>query len=204
MKKVLSLVLLVVILVLAWVLYRQFASKIEFDKERTVREAAIVQRLKDIRSSQRAFKQVNQRFTGSFDTLINFVLHDSMTYIKAIGSEDDSLAVAQGRVRMEEFKIPVKDTLFGRRGYTAQDIRNFEMIPFSDNEKFIMDATTLITESGFEVPVFEARAPFKSYLYDLDKQELINLIDETNTIDRYPGLKVGSLTQTNNDAGNWE
>ena len=60
------------------------------------------------------------------------------------------------------------------------------------------------TESGVVVPVFEARAPFKLYLSDLDAQELRNLVDDREQLDKYPGLKVGAMDQATNDAGNWE
>ena len=204
MKKALTIALFVVILVLGWVLYRQFASTIEFNKERATREAVIVQRLKDIRTAQRAFKQQYQKYTPSFDTLVNFILHDSLVYTKAIGSMDDSLAVARGLVSSVEFKVPAKDTLFSGRGLSEADIRQFSIIPFSRDEKFIMDTASIVTESSYEVPVFEARAPYKSYMYDLNQQELVNLIDEQQTLKRYPGLKVGSLTEATNEAGNWE
>jgi len=38
----------------------------------------------------------------------------------------------------------------------------------------------------------------------LDKQLLINLIDKTKKLDRYCGLRVGSISEINNNAGNWE
>ncbi|MCD7963794.1 MAG: hypothetical protein LUF90_09700 [Rikenellaceae bacterium] len=205
MKKVIQLILLLLTIVLCWVLYRQFASPMEFEKERKLRETVVVQRLKDIRSAQRAYKQVNGRFTSSFDTLINFVLHDSLTYQMSVGSMDDSLAVAQGLVRIVNFQMPVKDTIYSGRGFTERDIQEIRIIPFSGGQEFIMDAAEIETESSVVVQVFEAKAPYKTFLHDLDRQELINLIDRTkNTLNRYPGLKVGSLTEANNEAGNWE
>jgi hypothetical protein len=55
------------------------------------------------------------------------------------------------------------------------------------------------------VPVFEAKAHYKTFMHDQDKQLLINLLDEQeNVLYRYPGIKVGDLTQATNDAGNWE
>ncbi|MCC8088404.1 MAG: hypothetical protein LIO79_03945 [Rikenellaceae bacterium] len=192
-------------IVLCWVLYRQFASPMEFEKERKLREVVVVQRLKDIRSAQRAFKQVHGRYTPSFDSLINFVLTDSLTYRMSIGSMDDSLAVAQGLVQNVEFKVPVRDTIYSGRGFTDRDIREIRIVPFSGGQEFIMDAGELETESRVVVQVFEAKAPYKTFLADLDHQELVNLIDRTkNTLNRYPGLKVGSITEATNDAGNWE
>lgn len=204
MKKVFQIVLAIAIIGLAYVLYKQITNPLEFQKTQATREVAIIERLKDIRTAQRAFRQVNQRFTGSFDTLINFVLNDSMTFERSFGSKDDSLAVAQGLVRTETFKMPVIDTIFGTKKVTPQQVRDFPLIPYGNGQKFLMEAGNFTTESKVVVPVFEARAPYKIYLGDLDEQTLINLIDDRKTLGRYPGLKVGSLTEANNEAGNWE
>lgn len=210
MKKVIQLGLLILMIVLGWILYRQFADPIEFSRLRREREAAVVQNLKDIRTAQRAFKRVNMRYIASFDTLIDFILYDSLTYVRGVGSFDDSAAVAQGLVYREEFKMAVKDTIFSGRGFTDEDIRNLRFIPYSEEVlgsrmEFIMDAGVLETASAVVVQVFEAKAPYKTFLDQNEwEQELINLIDTRKTLNKYPGLKVGSMTEATNDAGNWE
>lgn len=204
MKKVIQIVLVLLIVFLGWVLYRQFASPIEFDKERKNREDVIIQRLKDIRSAQKAYRQSHGYYAYTFDSLLEYVLADSLTYQMAMGSEDDSVAVAQGLVYSVDFKVAVKDTIFSGRGMTERDIRELRKIPFSNGQEFIMGAGQVMTESRVVVQVFEAKAPYKAYLADQDEQLLINLIDQAKTMNRYPGLKVGSLTEATNDAGNWE
>ena len=52
--------------------------------------------------------------------------------------------------------------------------------------------------------VFQAQAPNNFILNGLDRQEIINLNDVANQLKRYPGLRVGSLTEATNNAGNWE
>ena len=52
--------------------------------------------------------------------------------------------------------------------------------------------------------VMAAKAPYVSYLNDLDKQELINLVETTEKLEKFPGLKFGDIEQANNNAGNWE
>lgn len=205
MKKVIQILLVLVIIFLAWMLWRQFAQPLEFEKLRAQRNSEVISRLKDIRAAQRAFRQAHQRFTPSMDSLILFVQNDSMTFERAIGSMDDSVALAEGRVSRVSFKIPVRDTIFAGRKLTNADIENFRYIPFSDNKEFLMDAGTLETGSGVVVPVFEAKAPFKDYL-DAEgyHQQLVNLIDQSKTLDQYPGLRVGSMTAATNESGNWE
>jgi hypothetical protein len=205
MKRVIQILLVLVAIVLAYVLYRQFAIPMEFEKLRVQRNEDVANRLKDIRAAQRAYRQTHQQFTASMDSLILFVQRDSLTYERAIGSMDDSLALAQGRVSRESFNISVRDTVFSGRNLTDADIENFRYIPHSGNTPFLMDAGMLETGSGVVVPVFEVKAPFKTYL-DVEgyHQQLVNLIDTRKTLEQYPGLKVGSMTAATNEAGNWE
>lgn len=58
--------------------------------------------------------------------------------------------------------------------------------------------------TGYVLPLFEACAPYDSYLGDLDHQQLVNLKDYQTKLERYCGLKVGSVIESNNHAGNWE
>lgn len=205
MKKVIQIVLAVVIIILGYILVDQIVTPLRFQAEQTRREAAIIERLKDIRTAERAYKQLYQQYTGSFDTLIHFLLNDSLEYEKAIGSADDSLAVAKGLVKREKFKVAAIDTVFGAKKLSPEAIRNFPFIPNGiDNAKFYLEAGVFTTESGVVVPVFEVRAPYKLYLSDLDAQELRNLVDDREKLDKYPGLKVGAMDQATNDAGNWE
>ena len=204
-KTLIQIGLFVLVVILGYLLYRQFATPMEFQKTRSQREAAVVERLKDIRLAQRAYRQAYARFTPSMDSLIQFVMADSLTYERAIGSADDSLAVARGQVTREAFKVAVRDTVFARRKLTDADIRNFQYIPHGDGKKIAMDAGTLETGSGVIVQVFEAKVPYKEFLGEEEyEQELINLIDQQKTINKYPGLKVGSMTEATNEAGNWE
>ena len=209
MKKVIQVVLAVAIVALAIVVYRQITMPLKFQKTLDQRSAAVIERIKDIRTAERAYKQLNDVYTGNFDTLINFVLSDSLVYEKAIGSADDSVAVARGLVSREEFKGAVIDTIFGDKKMTPELVKQMRFIPYADGQEFLLEAGEFKTESGVTVQVFECRAPFKAYVSDLDskqeRQELINLIDEReNTFNDYPGIKVGSMTSATNDAGNWE
>lgn len=202
MKKVLQLVLLVAIIGVGYWLYDIINSPVEFQNEVKVRSTAVVERIKDIRTAQRAYKRVHGKYTGSFDTLINFIKNDSMEFLIAMGSEDDSVAVAQGKVKTHKVMIAVKDTIFGKRVFNYDELA---IIPFSDNQRFKMAASELKTESSIVIPVFCASAEYKTFLSSLgNNQELINLYDYSNAANKFPGIKVGSLEKANNDAGNWE
>lgn len=214
--KLVSLVVLTaLILFLAWYLFRQIMTPLEYEKEQKIREAAVIERIIQIRSAEQAFKQKTGHYTADWDSLINFALNDSLTFERKLVDENDSLGMAMlkrtGRQNIVKFTMAVRDTAFvnGKKQKitpTAEQIREMKFIPYSQpGTEYVLEATMLTTESKVVVPVFAARAPYKAFMHDLDEQELINLIDNAkNVFHKYPGIEVGSVERTTNDAGNWE
>ncbi|MBR6167126.1 MAG: hypothetical protein IKQ50_01670 [Paludibacteraceae bacterium] len=89
--------------------------------------------------------------------------------------------------------------------YDENSIDAIVVIPFSEGMRFELEVNNdYKTSQGIRVPLFEARAPFESYLGDLNNQELVNLIDRETKLDHYAGLKVGDVYAPNNNAGHWE
>ena len=72
----------------------------------------------------------------------------------------------------------------------------------SENKLFSLNAG-LVEKGGVDVNVFEASSHYEVILNGLDEQMVINLIAAKEQIERYPGLKVGSMTEASTD-GNWE
>lgn len=211
MKKLFQIILAVAIVGLVYVIYVQISTPIRFDKETKAKKAQVIDRIKDIRTAQRAFKSKYQDFTASFDSLSAFVLTDTLELERKIVDEDDSAAMAMlkksGKKNIEKFKIAVIDTIFAPKKVTRQDVENFRFIPGTGNKaQFIMEAGIITTESKVVIPVVECRAPYKAFLDTVAyRQEVINLIDEEqNNFNRYPGVKFGSMDSGNNEAGNWE
>ena len=96
--------------------------------------------------------------------------------------------------------IKVADSLFGRRANF--NYSQLTTVPFSGGILFNMLADT-IERGGVEVHVFEAKAPFTSFLKGMNEQAVINIIAKFEDIEKYPGLRVGSMTEPSTD-GNWE
>ena len=211
-------------------IYRSIMKPVNFNKEKAHRQEVAVQRLKDIRTLEVAFKGVNNRYTADLDSLINFYNTGKMDIIMQVGSNDDSLAMEntkrvkdraflklskeeQNARLMELYRqgqklvfsistpIAVKDTLFNGRPDFCVD--SLKYIPFSGKQPVEMDAIVK-TVSGVQVPLFEARMPWKALLKGMDNQLRINLDAELEDQDKFPGLQVGSVNQPNNNAGNWE
>ena len=210
MKTVIQIALIILAVVLTFLIYKSVERPIEFEKAKDGRYDATIERLKDIRKAQIAFRNVNGNFTGSWDTLINFVKNDSLPLVRKIGMLTDSMidagwdedmAIKKGKIIRDTIRVSVLDTLFGAN-YVIDDIKR---VPVMDTvAEFHLGATVITTGSGIKVPVFEAKAHNNTILKNLDRQLVINLIDQRRTNEKYPGLRVGSLIEANNNAGNWE
>ncbi len=203
MKKVFAyLILPILVIVLGYLVYNSVQEPVAFEKNRKAREAVAIQCLEDIRTLQEVFKTEHGRFTSSIDSLIDFYNNGQITIVRQIGSMDDSLAVAQNRVRRDSVKINVKDTLLKRSNFVAS---NLKVIPITEEVKVPVEMKAVIKQvSGVNVPLFEATVSYENLLAGLDHQLLVNLYHERVDTGRYPGLKVGSIDAPNNNAGNWE
>ncbi len=199
MKTAYQLALAIIIVVLGYFLYESIMEPIRFQKGKDIRYEATIERLKSIRTAQDAFRSRFGKYTGSFDTLIDFMKNGQIKVVKQIGSEDDSLAVARKMVFRDTILVNVCDTIL--KGYPYDSLK---FVPFSGGDTFELSAGELKTQSGISVKVFECKAPNKVILKGLDRQEIINMDDLAKKLDKYPGLKVGSLTEATNNAGNWE
>lgn len=209
MKKIIQVILALVIAALVYVVYQQISTPIRFENEQKAREELVIKRLKDIRTAQRQFKSKYQRFTADFDTLINFVLNEQIEGERKIYDEDDSIGMAKlkkmRKKNVEKFSYSVKDSMF--KDLTIEQVANLRYIPCTDNKtEFILNAGKLMTESKVVIPVVECKAPYIAFLDTVAyRQEIINLVDNCiNNLDKYPGIKFGSMEGGNNEAGNWE
>ena len=212
MKTAIQVVLAVAIIVLAYLLWESINKPIRFNREKDRIERATIQRLKDIRTAQLAFRSEHGRFTGDFDSLITFLKTDSFSVVKAIGSVPDSMiellgrkkaelqALKEGLISRDTIRLSVKDSLF-KAGYPIDSLR---YAPFTKGYEFELGAGVLETASKVVVRVFEAKVPYDILLAGLDRQLIINYKETREKITGYPGLKVGSLEEATNNAGNWE
>lgn len=201
MKKILIFAVLpATIFVLGFLIYKSVQQPVEFERQRKIREGVCIERLKDIRTLQVAYKSRYNKFTSDMDSLIDFYNNGTITIVRQIGSFDDSIAVAQKRVFRDSIPIAVKDTLLKRNGFIVDSIA---FIPFSGGQKMLMKAV-IAKVSGVDVPLFEAAAPFDYLLAGLERQLVVNLNSDREIAGRYQGLKVGGVDAPNNNAGNWE
>lgn len=201
-KTLLQTVLGVLIIFAGYLLYNSLNTPIVFAKMLEERTDKVIEKLKDIRIAERAYKVKYGTFTDDFDELIRFVKNDSLVYEVATGSMDDSVAIAEGRVTSTQMLFAAKDTLFSGRKVNFDEMA---IVPYTNGQKFILGTNDITTESGVEVNVFEAYVDYTTLLWDWsDNQDIVNLYDKKKTENRFAGVKVGSLEKANNDAGSWE
>ncbi|MDA3911399.1 MAG: hypothetical protein PF448_08595 [Bacteroidales bacterium] len=211
MKKTITIIiqiaLLAVIVLFAFLIVKGIQKPIEFDKKRDARFSQVVDRLEDIRTAQVEYKKQNGTYTPDFDTLVNFIQTKSMPVVRKEGFVPDTLtekeAVELEIVTRDTIFIPYMDTLFKDIKYKFSNIRQ---IPVGTKAKFAMDTATVMTGSKVRVKVFEAKVSTWDILDGLDEQLIINYNANKYKLDEgeEPVLKVGSLKEATNNAGNWE
>ncbi|RXQ90419.1 hypothetical protein EO244_13515 [Ancylomarina salipaludis] len=213
LKPVLQILLAFAIVAFGYLSYQSIMKPINFGKIQKQRYEKIVNQLQDIRKAENAYKEVNKKYTGSFDTLISFIKTDSMPMVKSIGSLTDEQieagmtekeAVAKGFITRDTIMVSALETIFSK----DYNIDNLRYVPFTQQQsEFKLAAGVVVTGSNVKVQVFEAKVSNMVIFADLRDEYLDELKEENGNrirINKYPGLKVGSLEEANNGAGNWE
>ena len=187
-------------------IYQSINGPIEFNKVREQRFSDIISNLKDIRDSQEAYKVVNGKYAGNFNSLVQFV--DTANYT-ITQQRDTSFLVYDNTYRIEVQKdsilidtlgtVKVKDSLF-KKDNRYKTMMN---VPHAQNgEKFEMKSD-IIDKSGYKAPVFVAKVKKNVVLYDQPsdlraKENAHNSVEEVNGSE----IRVGSLTNVSTN-GNW-
>lgn len=197
MKLAIQIALIIGILVMGYLVYDSIDSRMDFEKEGERREAIVIERLKDIRAAQLAYKEVKGEYAKDFAPLLQFVRTEQIPIIKQIGSFDDSIAVAEGRVTRDTFFVNVRDTVYSDSYLEGRisplHIDSLPFIPFSKSS-FKMDAGE-ISRNNVKVKVFYVFAPNKAIYEGMDAERYNVKLNE--------GLSVGSMTEPST-SGNWE
>lgn len=203
-RLIIQIVLAAISAVLIYMVYESIQQPVRYDKTKEIRKQVIVQKLNEIKSLQVEFKKVHGRYTGSFDTLIDFYKTGRIAFVMKIGSNDtmsEAQALKLKLIRRDTSYINVKDSLF--KDIESFNIDNLAIVPFTGGKvKFEMEAAT-VEKSSYVLPVFEVRCYMKDFLKDVDQKELLtNEIRKMKKEEKFAGWKLGSLTEVSVD-GNW-
>ncbi len=214
MKKIIVQILLgCAIVVLGYLCVDSIQKPQKFRVIKKQRYEVIIKKLKDIREAQIAFKDAHGSYASNFDTLISFVKNDSIKIVKSIGSlSDDQLeagmteteAIKKGIIIRDTLRVSALDTLFGK----TYPIEKLRYVPFTKEKyEFKIGASSVMTESMVEIPVFEAKVSNTIIFEDIYDEYRNDILEENGNrmrINKYPGLKVGDIKEANNNVGNWE
>lgn len=210
MKVTLKILVTAAVFLLIYMCYRSVRTPMEFDEEKEVRDNAVIARLMDIRKAQIEYKNVHKVHAGSFDELEKFLNEEKLPFLIKEGVlTDEQLekgmteqqAVKEGLIIRDTVWVTAKDTILGRN----YDVSSIRYVPIEgERVQLSMDTATLYSASGYEIKVFEAGVPYVEYLRGMDSQLRYNLIEKAEKQGKFAGLRVGSLEEINNNAGNWE
>jgi len=193
MKKVIQVILVIAVLILSYFIYDSIQQPIRFNKEQQSRYDDAIVRLKDIRTAQIAFKDVYGMYTGSFDTLVNFLNTGNFKVVKMIGTIPDSLldagmdekqALKLKFISRDTIEVSVKDSLFKKPNFSTDSLR---YVPHGAGKQFELAKGEVTTGSKVVVQVFEAKVHNDVLLHGLEKQLIINFNDYREKYAGYPG-----------------
>ena len=206
--KKITLILIPINIILAFFVYDSITSEVEFNKQAKERIAENVQKLKDLRTLQIAYKKENDVFADNFNSLLDFLENDSTTIIKSVGETPDSLvngkqitdaqALEMGLISRDTLYVSAKESIFNENYIKSRDnkypfnINTLSIIPFTE-QQYNIDAN-VIEKGKVNVQVFEISAAFKHVFNGLDAE---NKKYDLNSL-----LKVGSMTEASLN-GNW-
>ncbi|HNX44584.1 MAG TPA: hypothetical protein PLJ84_06515 [Bacteroidales bacterium] len=194
---ILKVVLSLVILVLAYLIFNSIVTPVKFKNDLGSRGSVVIDKLKDIRTAEQLFKQINRHYTGDFDSLVQFIRTGKIPVVKMIPDPKDTTFTRT--ISDTLGYVSIYDSIYSKKAYKLEELN---VVPYSDGEKFELLAGQ-IDKGGVKVAVFEASTPIEFYSKGLNKQLVINQKKEMENKNKFPGLKVGSMIDASTD-GNWE
>jgi len=204
--RIIKSVLWVLIIVFAYKVYGSINGPIEFNKVKNERYLKVIDKLKDIRNAQIAFKSVNGIYSDNFDSLISFI--DTAQYT-LIQKRDSSFLEYDRTFRIDMLRevvvidtlgfASVKDSLFGN----SNRYKNMASIPIDGVDENFKIKSDVIDKNGYNVPVFEVRVSKDVVLFDqnrdlLKQEKGLMSVDGVNG----PDIVLGSLNEVSTN-GNW-
>ncbi len=211
MKIIIQVVLWAVIAFLGWKLFDSIYGEVKFNEVKVERYKEAILKLRDIRVSELAHRQVTGKFEGDFDKLVRFIDTAQFT----ITQRKDSVVLDKILTKRYGVDTPkdtvlidtlgfvsVRDSLFGDTG-RYKDMMNIPIkIEDGTTPKFELKAGE-IEKNNAMIPVFEARVSKEVLLFDQKRDYLIKE-KQVVSVDGVNGehLTVGSMDQVNTN-GNW-
>jgi len=209
-----SVFLWVVILFLGYSLYKSIIGPVEFNKVKQVRYAKVIENLKDIRIAELAHQEIEGKFSGNFDSLVQFldtakfaiIQRRDTSYADVEKNRAFGLDAQKGGYYKEEIIVDtlrfasVKDSLFG----DSDRYKTMMNIPLeiAEGAKFQLKAGKYEKNDAL-YSVFEASVAKRLILSDQDT-DLIYQEEQLVSVDGIngPTVRVGTMNDIDT-GGNW-
>ncbi len=191
MKLIINVVLALAVIGLAAFLIKDINEPIDFKAQKDMREAAVVNQLKEIRKAQLAYRGITGAYAPTFDTLRQVLTTDSFEIVKIFGNPDDENA----EITREIVFVPALDSI-QKMGLVLDDI---EKVPYGEGKDFQLEAMVIEYKST-NVPVVEVKIPIRDYM---GKYADARYMRYDNKYEPNNARKFGDLTKPST-AGNWE
>ena len=163
----------ILIFFFSYQIYDSINGPISFNNVKNERYKKVINRLKDIRVSQIAHKDVKGYYANNFDSLINFIDNGIFTLIE---KRDSSYLEYDRTYRIDMLKevividtlgfVSVKDSLFK----INNDYKMMSKIPIEGVEENFTINADIIDKNGYNVPVFEVKVSKDIVLFDQDTE----------------------------------
>ena len=166
-QRILIIALAIISVSFVYLDYQSVNSDLENIKQKKIVDAAVIQRLVDIRTAQLAHKEVHMDYAPTLDSLKRFINEGKLPLVKAVGTRPDTLteleAIELGIIVRDTFYVSVLDAKFLSEEAQKERTHPFSLdslaySPYS-NEKFIMKTSMLNKSGGVRVPVFVVKDP---------------------------------------------
>jgi hypothetical protein len=211
LKKIISIVFVILSVFFLYLIYASVQEPIEFEKLKEKRYKAAVEKFIELKTVQQAYKGKYNRYTHNLDSLIAFIENEEFVIVERKDtSEVDHAKNAAYGITEGYRKDIIKETIIGRVKIKDSLFKNSDRYKELDVIKIpglaplkIKMESGMIDYKDSKVPVFKASLKKDLLLSDQNK-DLVTKENKSQSIEGINGLEIvlGSMDEVN-ISGNW-
>ena len=202
LRGLVSILLLAASVYLGYLIYQGVMEPINFNKDKKVRYAKVIENLRLIRDAEVKYNEVKGTYTKDKAELIRFIENDSLA-ITTTENYDSIVKIGGGLTENKTFKRTIITGYDQIEDYfKGKDYKNMYKVPGTDKE-FTIETGEIEKVANLMVPVFIAKAEKKDILAGMNPA-LLKIETEAKENDQIKGayVSVGSLEEVST-GGNW-
>ncbi|MTB49657.1 hypothetical protein [Lewinella sp. W8] len=193
MRKIFSLLFLVLAFFLGFLLYKSIEEPINFSAERVKRDRAVAEQLGKIRTTQELYRDITGEFAPDFDTLRQVLETGDLLEIAVVGDPDDPDFT--GEITYDTTRLPAIDSIRAM----GIDLATLDEVPYGEGAKFDITANVIDYQST-SVPVVQVGVQKKKYMGRFADARFSRY---DQNYDPNSAMKFGDLTKPSL-AGTWQ